>query len=242
VRKPFSNYRRIVVLTGAGVSAASGLRPYRGADGVWEEYNVQEYGHVDSLNERPEQTWQLFGPLREQIAAAEPNPAHFALAAFESGLDPSQQFVLVTQNVDALHQRAGSRWVVELHGNLGRTRCANAACQLHPFADSASHCDAVPRCPLCGHVLRPDVVLFGERLPASAEWSAKTALRDCDLFLAIGTSGVVTPAANFVRSAQYAGAHTVYVNLEPMRPRNPMFKEEHYGRAEDLLPRLLEIG
>ena len=242
MRRSFSSYRNIVVLTGAGVSVASGLRPYRGADGVWEEFNVGEYGHVGALAADPGRTWALFGPLREQIALARPNPAHAALAQFERGLDASQRFLLVTQNVDGLHQRAGSRQVVEPHGTLSRSRCSNAQCLLEPFEDSSAHRDAVPRCALCGHVLRPDVVLFGEHLPARAEWLAKTALRDCDLFLAIGTSGAVTPAASFVRSAEYAGARTVYINLEPMQPPNPKFQEAHYGRAEDVLPPLLAVG
>ena len=112
------------------------------------------------------------------------------------------------------------------------------ACDLERFADGDEHVVGVPHCLKCGSTLRPDIVLFGEQIPLSASWNAKCALRDCDLFIAIGTSGLVSPAAHFVRSAEYAGARTVYMNLEPMNPRNPAFQEEYLGRAEKLVPEL----
>lgn len=234
-----SDYKNIVVLTGAGVSAGSGLRTYRGPDGVWEENKVEEYGNVQTLVQSPERTWQLFGGMRAPVQAALPNAAHYALARLEKSLWPEQQFLLVTQNVDSLHQRAGSRNVVELHGNVGFTRCANDACDLEPFADNEDHAYLVPRCPKCSSVLRPNIVLFGEAIPPMSSWPVKKALRDCDLFIAIGTSGVVSPASNYVRSAEYSGARTVYVNLEPLKPKNPAFKEEYLGKAEEILPTLL---
>jgi len=239
MRINLASYRRIVVLTGAGVSAGSGLRTYRGPDGVWEEHKVEEYGHVQALLERPEKTWKLFGAMRAPLRAAVPNAAHLALARAEARLGAEQQFLLVTQNVDGLHQRAGSRNVVELHGNLGFTRCSNDACDLQPFVDDQDHAEEVPRCPKCSSVLRPNIVLFGEAIPFQAGWQVKLALRDCDLFVAIGTSGLVAPAANFVRSAEYAGARTIFINLEPMSPRNPAFQEEYLGRAEEILPQLI---
>lgn len=232
-------HRHIVVLTGAGISVASGLPTYRGVGGVWDTHNVEEYGHVSALQSDPARTWQLFGAMRGPIARAQPNAAHLALARFEAGLAPDQNYLLITQNVDGLHQRAGSRQVVELHGNLSRSRCTNAECALQPFEDPQEHADSVPRCPLCGSVLRPDVVLFGEPLPPLASWQAKRALRDCDLFIAIGTSGLVSPAADYVRSARYAGARTLYVNLEPLATPNPAFQELVLGRAEEVLPGLL---
>ncbi|MFO1408260.1 MAG: NAD-dependent deacylase [Steroidobacteraceae bacterium] len=235
-------YRRIVVLTGAGVSVASGLPTYRGEGGVWEKHNVEAFGHASSLERHPERTWQLFGPMRGAIARAEPNAAHLALAHVEARLGSHQDFLLVTQNVDGLHQRAGSRRVVELHGSLARTRCADAECTFTPYEDREEHVDAVPRCPVCQGILRPDVVLFGEALPAMASWQSKRALRDCDLFIAVGTSGTVSPAADFVRSAHYAGARTIYVNLEPLAPPNPAFQETVLGRAEDTLPTLLTMA
>jgi NAD-dependent deacetylase len=234
-----SQYSRIVVLTGAGISAGSGLRTYRGPDGVWEEYELEKYGHANSLIEYPAQTWQLFGGMREPVLRARPNAAHHALAQWESELSLGQEFLLVTQNVDALHQQAGSKNVLELHGNIMYTRCTDSACTLEPYRDEESHAEGVPKCPNCGAALRPDVVLFGEEIPALASWTVKRALRDCDLFIAIGTSGLVTPAANYVRGAQYVGARTILVNLEPMAEKNPAFQEEYLGPAEEVLPWLL---
>lgn len=232
-------YSHIVILTGAGISAASGLRTYRGPDGVWEEYEVQKYGHVDNLISNPEETWRLFGGMRKPVLSATPNAAHLALAQWESSLAPHQEFLIVTQNVDGLHQRAGSKNVVELHGNIMFTKCSNSSCSFERYRDEESHHEKLPTCPKCGAVLRPDVVLFGEEIPALPEWTAKKALRDCDIFIAVGTSGLVTPAANYVRSAEYAGARTILVNLEPMIKSNPAFKEQYLGPAEKILPELL---
>jgi NAD-dependent deacetylase len=233
------DYRRVVVLTGAGISAGSGLATYRGPGGVWEAHDVERLGRIEALHDEPDAFWRLFGAMRPAIVQAEPNAAHHALARWEASLRPDQSFLLVTQNVDGLHGRAGSRKVCEIHGNLMFTRCSNTACS-HPLQrDEAAHTTGAPRCPLCGHWLRPDVVFFGEMLPAKAAWDVKCALRDCDLFVAIGTSGVVSPASDYVRGAEYAGARTVLVNLEPMQPPNPCFHEQHLGRAETVLPSLL---
>jgi len=232
-----SDYSGIVVLTGAGVSVASGLRPYRGPGGLWEEVGAEVYADARALETDPEKVWGFFGTMRAQVARAAPNPAHVALAEFEQRLGPQQRFTLLTQNVDGLHQRAGSRNVVEIHGSLGRTRCSGAGCSYG--REERPDTPASSRCPQCGSFLRADVVLFGEPLPPAAERSAKTALRDCDLFLAVGTSGTVSPASTCVRSAKYAGARTILVNLDPVAPRNDYFDEEVLGRAEELLPVLL---
>lgn len=232
-------YRSIVVLTGAGVSVASGLRPYRGPGGLWEEAGVAELATPKALAERPGDVWRLFGAVRTQARAAEPNAAHRALAAVEARLGANAELTLITQNVDRLHQRAGSRNVIEIHGSAFRTRCSSDSCDLEPFEDENDYSDPPPKCPRCGANLRPDVVLFEEAIPGGAEWKAKRALRDCDFFLAVGTSGTVSPASNFVRAAEFVHARTVLVNLEPMKPRHPGYDEEHLGRAEELLPVLL---
>jgi NAD-dependent deacetylase len=231
-------YRNIVVLTGAGVSVASGLRPYRGPGGLWEEAGVAQLATPSALEERPDEVWRLFGTLRTQARAASPNAAHHAIAKLEQRLGPDMVTV-ITQNVDGLHQRAGSSKVLELHGTAFRSRCSSGACDLAPFDDEDPHEGPAPRCPRCGAALRPDVVLFDEAIPGGVEWQAKRALRDCDFFLAVGTSGTVSPASNFVRAAEYARARTVLVNLEPMRPRHPAYDEEYLGRAEEILPMLL---
>jgi NAD-dependent deacetylase len=231
-----TQYRQIVFLTGAGISAASGLRTYRGADGLWKDEDVAARATAGAFARDPLGAWRLFGPLRRAAQDAQPNPAHAALAKLEQRVDGAS-VTIITQNVDGLHQRAGSRDVIEFHGSVHRTRCSNPACALAPFDDHDVP-DAVPLCPNCGAALRPDVVLFDEPIPGAAEWRAKRSLRDCDLFVAIGTSGTVSPAANFVRSAEYAGAHTVLVNLEPMEPRHSAFQREILGRAEEIMPRL----
>lgn len=264
-------FKSIVVLTGAGISAASGLRTYRGPGGLWNEGQTAKFSTAEGFAEDPEGAWQFWGGLRAVALAAEPNAAHLALAEFErrlteknseaavaaekvnSGLteltsltgengQQNRKFTIITQNIDNLHQRAGSRNVVELHGNGFRTRCSNRACPsaLKPFSDLSSHSQGAPRCQ-CGSYQRPDIVLFNEELPAEAEWHAKRAMRDCDLFIAVGTSGTVFPAASFVDWAKYAGARTVLVNLEKMETPNRAFDQEILGPAEEILPALLGI-
>jgi NAD-dependent deacetylase len=179
--------------------------------------------------------------MRKPVLAARPNAAHLALASLEASLRPDQQFLLVTQNVDGLHQLAGSRHVCEIHGNIMFSRCSSPSCTLERFRDEEVHSVRVPECSICGSVLRPDIVLFGEELPALQSWTAKRALRDCDLFMAVGTSGTVAPASTYVRSAAYAGARTIYVNREPMSEPNPAFQEQYTGLAEDLLPAFLGL-
>lgn len=230
------NFRNIVVLTGAGISAGSGLRTYRGLGGLWSEMDPESFSTAESLTQDLARVWPFYSDMRSAALAAAPNAAHRVLAQLR--LAPGASFTLVTQNVDGLHQQAGSVDVVELHGSAFRTRCSNARCTLPPFRDSATYRDQVPTCTLCGAALRPDVVGFGEPLPIDAEMRIKRALRNCDLFLAIGTSGTVAPASNFVRGADYAGALTVYVNLEPMVGENRYFKHVLLGKAEDVLPAL----
>jgi NAD-dependent deacetylase len=236
-----AGHRRIVVLTGAGISVASGLRPYRGPGGLWTENpELERLATAEATREDPRAPWRLFAGFRAQVGAARPNPAHLALAEFERRLAADAKLTIITQNVDGLHQRAGSREPIELHGSLQRSRCSSPACTLEPFVDDRSS-DEPPPCPRCGAPLRPDVVAFDEPLPAKAEWDSKRALRECDLFLAIGTSGTVSPASNFVRSADYVGARTIYVNLEPLVDHDSAFHEQVIGRAEDVLARLLGV-
>jgi NAD-dependent deacetylase len=238
----FADYSRVVVLTGAGISVASGLRPYRGPGGIWNEADLERLAHADTLATAPDAVWQAFGPMRTAILAAQPNPVHTVLRDWEASLRPGQEMLVVTQNIDGLHLRAGTSSLTELHGNMLYTRCSNARCTQPRAYDEATHVEEVPRCPLCQSPLRPDVVFFGEYISGHDSWTVKRALRDCDLFLAIGTSGLVTPAADFVRGADYAGARTIYLNVEPMASPNRYFHEEIIGRAEEVLPRLLQLG
>lgn len=227
-------FRRVVVLTGAGISVPSGLPAYRGPGGVWEENPGLAKALVAGV--APELLWSTMGAMRSRVVQARPNPAHLALAEFEQSVHAAGGMVtVITQNIDGLHGLAGSRNVIELHGRLCRTRCSS--CALAPFDDEATPA-APPPCPSCGAPLRPDIVLFNEPLGADEEVGAKRALRDCDLFVAIGTSGTVWPAANYVRSAEFEGAHTILVNLTAPEPVNPAFCEVILGAAEVAVPAL----
>ncbi|MCA9636602.1 MAG: NAD-dependent deacylase, partial [Myxococcales bacterium] len=190
-------YRSVVVLTGAGVSAASGLPTYRGPGGLWTA--DPELARSLVAGASLERMWSALGPLRAALAEVRPNAAHRALADFEARhVAAGGRFCLITQNVDGLHQAAGSKNVVEYHGSLLRSRCLGACGVID---DRAVHAKP-PACPGCGGPMRPDVVLFEETIGVRQERAAKRALDECDLFVAIGTSGMVWPAASFVRGAE----------------------------------------
>lgn len=232
-------YKSIVVLTGAGVSKASGLKTFRGADGIWSDPGAKRLSLAETLVNEPENYWRFWGKLKDAANGAVANQGHIALARWESGLNADQRFLLITQNVDGLHQRAGSRNVAELHGSLYRTRCTGISCPSKPYRDIESHSAKVPYCQVCGAVLRPDVVMFNEALPADAEHHAKRALRDCDLFIAVGTSGNVSPASSFVDWAKYAQSKTVLINQD-VSEAPASFDIKIEGLAEIILPQILQ--
>lgn len=232
-----TKYHRIVVLTGAGVSVASGLPTYRGPGGLWENEELAKIVHAESIPTRLPELWKLYSERRATALSVGPNAAHTAIA--EAQKRGPGCVTVITQNVDNLHQRAGSENVIELHGSGLRTRCTK--CSLLPFYDEACY-ETLPLCPACGAPLRPDVVLFGETLPGRAIKRATRVLRHCDLFLVVGTSSVVIPAAYLLLDAYDAGAHCVSVNIEPSRPENPYLHDEFIGKAEELLPVLLAAG
>jgi len=210
---------RVVVLTGAGVSAESGVPTFRDAQtGLWERYDAAELATPEAFRRDPELVWRWYLWRRELVAAARPNPAHLALAELEGRLPG---LVLVTQNVDGLHRRAGSRRVIELHGDLTRTRCADCGRRREDPVDLAS---GVPRC-ACGGLLRPDVVWFGEMLPAAALTEAAAAARACDVLLSVGTSSLVYPAAGLPYEALTGGATVVEVNPQP----TPLTRRAHHA-------------
>jgi NAD-dependent deacetylase len=225
-----ADYRNIVVLTGAGISHSSGLPTYRGAGGLWSDPELAALTDVRALTERRAEACDMFWRFHGSIAKVEPTPAHRALAAFEARLPPAARFLIVTQNVDGLHQRAGSRNVCEYHGSLASWRCDVCRTVRQPDAGAPP-----PSC--CDQRMRPDAVLFGELIPVSAERTAKHALRDCDLFVAIGTSGTVAPASSFVRWAELNGARRVLLNLEVGGGMRELYGEVEAGPADELVPR-----
>lgn len=237
---PIEKYRHIVLLTGAGVSAASGVPTFRGANGLWNDAEAVWVSDADNLPQSLPRLWEFYGPLREKMAQVQPNAAHFSIARLQNeAAQRGQNVTLITQNVDELHQRAGSLDTVELHGSLMKSRCMKGCSP--PFEDISAHRnsferDESPQCPKCGASLRPDFVLFSEMLPPAALRRSYSAMQDCDLFLAVGTSGTVSPASEFVAGAFASGAETLLVNLDAMTPRNRYFRREVLGRAETTLP------
>lgn len=207
--------RTVAVLTGAGVSAESGISTFRDTDGLWSRFSPEEMASIDGFMANPQRVWEWYQYRHGVIASAEPNPAHRALAR----LAELRDLTLVTQNIDGLHQAAGSPEVIELHGNLRRSFCFDCGkpaetATLPPGDVSGEASGGAPRCD-CGGLLRPDVVWFGEPLPQRALTHAFAAAQGCDLFLSIGTSAVVFPAAQIPVEAARAGAKLVEINPEP---------------------------
>jgi NAD-dependent deacetylase len=201
--------------------------------------DVEAFVTAAAIARDPDGCFRMHRSFATLAARAEPNAAHRAIAEL-AGTRPPGHVTVITQNVDGLHQKAGSPRVIELHGSLSRLRCPDAACGARaPAPDPQGDADAPPPCPRCGASMRYDIVLFDEYLDPADERAAKEALRECDVFLAVGTSGVVFPAASYVREADYAGARTVFVNVEPPSPPNPYFDDVVLGRAEEILPVLL---
>ena len=200
---------RVVALTGAGVSAESGVPTFREAQtGLWARYRAEDLATPEAFARNPRMVWQWYAWRRELVRHAEPNAGHLALAALERRI-PS--FAVVTQNVDGLHQRAGSRKVVELHGNLFADRCFREGETL----DSVVSESEPPSCPRCGGPVRPGVVWFGENLPEAAIAETNVLLRGCEILLVAGTSGLVWPAAGMPGLARSLGAWVVEINPEP---------------------------
>jgi NAD-dependent deacetylase len=233
----------VTFLTGAGVSVASGIRPYRGPGGLWNEIDVEATATAAAMEREPGGCWRAHREMARGVFGAPPNAAHRAIAAFERARGGG--VAVITQNVDSLHHRAGSQSVVEIHGSLARLRCTREPCRAVsgpiPAPDPFAAPDAPPPCAACGAPLRYDVVLFDEYLAPSDERAARDAVRAGGVLIAVGTSGVVFPAASYAREASYAGARTVLVNLEPPEPPNPYFDEVYLGKAEEILPALLDV-
>ena len=204
--------RRLVVFTGAGVSKESGIATFREPEtGLWAEYDPMELATFDAYVRRPEFVWSWYEHRFGAAAAASPNPAHNAIAELERLLP---RVSVVTQNIDGLHQRAGSGDVVELHGSMFRFKCLHGEHTGFVLDDFAGHNEKPPRCPQCGELLRPDVVWFGEALPGDAIDRAQALSAACDVMLVVGTSGVVYPAAALPLLAVEAGATVIDVNPE----------------------------
>lgn len=229
----------VLALTGAGVSAESGVPTFRGAGGLWNNRRFEELASPEGFLSDPALVWQFYSERRAKAATVQPNPGHHALAALEKRL--GDRFLLATQNVDGLHRRAGNRNLVELHGHLFTSRCWD--CDRAPFADETVYPPGtIPKCSECGGRLRPHIVWFGEMLnPADLERIdafVREAARHRFLFIAAGTSGVVYPAAGMVDMARAAGAETWFVNADPAE-NGSRFQHFVQGKSGEVLPRWL---
>jgi NAD-dependent deacetylase len=228
-----ADIRNIVILTGAGVSAESGVATFRGPDGLWEGHRVEDVATPEAFRRDPALVHAFYDARRAKLGTIGPNTAHDALARLDAKWPG--ELLLVTQNVDDLHERAGSKRLLHMHGELKRGWCLR--CDGRFEWDGAMGEAAV--CPACtkpGRV-RPDIVWFGE-MPYEME-RIEEALRRCDLFVSIGTSGAVYPAAGFVQTARYCGARTLELNLEPSQG-SIFFHESRIGKAGELVPAWVE--
>ena len=224
---------RVVILTGAGISAESGIRTFRAADGLWEDHRIEEVATPEGWEANPQLVWSFYQQRRRQLLEVEPNSGHKALFELEKYLD---NFLLVTQNVDNLHERAGSQNLIHMHGELEKLRCQE--CQhIESMMEEEHLGEEFISCRQCDARLRPHIVWFNE-MPLQLPEIEK-ALTQCDVFIAIGTSGHVYPASGFLHTARLNGSHTIGINLDP--PENVYFFDEFFqGKAGEILPHLVQ--
>lgn len=233
VRAKLSLARSVTVLTGAGISADSGVPTFRGADGLWRNFRAEDLATPEAFERDPRLVWEWYNWRRELIATKRPNPAHDAVAQMEQRFD---RFWLITQNVDGLHRNAGSRRLSEIHGNIWMVRCT----QCRRIVENRDvPISLLPLCGTCGGLLRPHIVWFGESLAEEDLEASASALQTSDLCLIIGTSGLVYPAAGFGSIAKRAGAFIVEINLDPT-PQSSLVDVALHGRAKDIVPLLLQ--
>jgi NAD-dependent deacetylase len=226
--------KKLVFFTGAGISAESGIATFRGADGIWNKMNPEELASFDAFMRNPQLVWEWYQHRREIINNCQPNKAHIAIA----GLEKYYDVTVVTQNIDNLHRRAGSKKVFELHGNIERNYCSD--CKTYYNSIDFEDQPSVHYCKMCGGIIRPDVVWFGENLPEDQFGGGETAAEWSDICFVVGTSAVVYPAAYIPLSAKKAGAYIVEINIE----RTELTYQADYslfGKAGEILPDILEL-
>jgi NAD-dependent deacetylase len=231
-RQWFESASSVVVLTGAGISAESGVPTFRGPGGLWKQFRAEDLATPEAFERDPRLVWEWYDSRRTALAGVQPNAGHLALAELERR---KPRFTLATQNVDGLHDRAGSRNVVKLHGDIWTMRCLRCGCERRdertPLPELPPRCD-------CGGLLRPGVVWFGESLPRGAWERAEEATREADLLLVVGTSATVYPAAGLVPLAISSGARVIECNMEET-PFSSAVDRSFRGPAGELLPQLV---
>jgi len=232
-RKTLKRAENILILTGAGISAESGLQTFRAADGLWEGHRVEDVATPEAYQRDPVLVHQFYDARRARLGEVEPNAAHVALARLDA--EWPGKLLIVTQNVDDLHERAGAKRLLHMHGELMRGWCLGCEARFEWAGDMGGGA-ACPTCEMPGQI-RPDIVWFGE-MPYEME-RIDEALRRCDLFVSIGTSGAVYPAAGFVQTARYVRAHTLEINLEPSQG-SIFFDERRFGPAGTEVPKWVD--
>ncbi len=223
--------KKVVVLTGAGISVASGISPFRGPGGLWEKYDPEEVANIENFRRNPRSSWVMLKEVLEVVEKALPNPAHLSLAGMEK-----KGFVssVITQNIDGLHQKAGNKTVIEYHGNTTRLICLGCG-SLFPSREIDLG-SLPPYCPACGGVLKPDAVFFGEPIPKAALLRAHAEAQQCRVMLVVGTSGIVQPAAGLPFLAKKNGARVIEVNPERSYLTSTVTDIFLQGKAEEILP------
>lgn len=219
-----SKYQNIVILTGAGISAESGLATFRASNGLWNNHPVEDVATIEAFERNPAYVHEFYNELKKELVKAKPNPAHLAITKLQN--EYPAQISVVTQNVDTLHEKAGNKNIYHIHGQINQAVCLNCGHILETFGDVDTE-TVCPHCHIAG-MMKPNIVFFGENLLCMD--TVDRLLANCDLFLSIGTSGVVFPAASFVQIAKYNNARTLEFNLEPTS-NNYYFDKHIYGKA-----------
>ena len=228
-----STYKNIVILTGAGISAESGLATFRASNGLWNNHKVEDVATIEAFERNPAYVHEFYNELKKELVKAKPNKAHLAITRLQKEYDAN--ISVVTQNVDTLHEKAGNQNIYHIHGQINQAVCLNCGRILETFGDVDTE-TVCPHCHIAG-MMKPNIVFFGENLLCMDK--VDHLLSECDLFLSIGTSGVVFPAASFVQIAKYNNAKTYEFNLEPTS-NNYFFDHHIYGPAGTTLPAFVD--
>ena len=235
VAKDILNSKKTIAFTGAGISVESGIPDFRGAQGLWQKYDPEDYAHIHAFISDPDRVWLMLKEMFSLIMGARPNPAHMGLAELERMGYLSS---VITQNVDGLHQTAGSRNVIEFHGTHRTLSCLK--CSSTVDGTTLKLEDLPPRCSRCSSLLKPDVVFFGEPIPWEAQATSFKESKSCDLVLSIGTSAVVYPAASIPMTAKEKGAIVVEINREPTPLTDDVSDYLICGSAGEIIPAIVE--
>ena len=224
--------KSIVFFTGAGISAESGIPVFRGKDGIWNKLKPEELANFNAFLKNPEMVWEWYNHRKKIIKDSKPNAAHLSIAELQNYFS---EVIVVTQNIDNLHRRAGSKIIYELHGNIERNYCIKCHA-FYNYEIDLTH--GVPKCG-CGGLIRPDVVWFGEYLPEDQLSASERAAENCEVFFIVGTSGVVYPAASLIYTAKENKAYLIEINIEQTEI-SYLADESYFGKAREILPEILK--